>query len=364
MPGAASGLSRDITLIRRRAWLFIPFFVVGLVLALFIGRVAGQANAVASMQLETVVQDLVFGGDRGLRIFEAQAFTSDEEFKAKVRARLNDPNFDFSRYNVTLSPISLADGVSKGVLTVSITDDSLVEAERLRSVWVEVFTEEYELSEGLFRTRFISKKQEVADLNEKLYQEAVEGLKPTAAAGGLALDELLRTRGIQGTIVEAYNREEASATRELAQITAVLANPSLITGLQASIVLGVPVADAGAEQALRGRQAVLTASIADLAKRRFAYSDAALGAEFVAALDNARALWDIKHESYVRLNNARVAVTSAQSTIDTSYSSAGGVSGTLLGRVAVVTAVTLVFGLIAIYLWEWLSQVRSKTEPV
>jgi hypothetical protein len=364
MPGAASGLSRDITLIRRRAWLFIPFFVIGLVLALFIGRVAGQANAVASMQLETVVQDLVLGGDRGLRIFEAQAFTSDEAFKAKVRARLNDPNFDYARFNVTLSPISIADGVSKGVLTVSITDDNIVEAERLRTIWVEEFTKEYVTAEGLFRTRFVEKKQEVADLNEQLYQDAVEELKPMAAARGVPLDELLRLRGNQGTIVEAYNRSEGEMTAELAQINATLGNPALINGVQASIILGVSVPDGGAEAALRGRQTVLTGAIAELVTRRFALSDAALGLEFVAALDNARSLADIKNESYVRLNNARVAVTSAQSTIDTSYSSSGGVSGTLLGRVAVVTAVTLVFGLIAIYLWEWLSQVRAKSEPV
>ncbi len=50
-------------------------------------------------------------------------------------------------------------------------------------------------------------------------------------------------------------------------------------------------------------------------------------------------------------------VTSAESTVETSYSFSGGAAGTLVGRVAVVLAVTIVFGLIAIYTLEWLSQV-------
>lgn len=360
MPNAASGLARDVQLIRRRAWLFIPFFVLGLVLALFIGRVAGQSNAVASMALETVVQDLVFGGDRGLRIFEAQAMTSDVEFKDKVKAKLGDPNFDYGRYAISLAPISIADGVSKGVLTVSVKDDAKAEAERLRAVWIEVFTEEYTGLDGLFRQRFISKKQIVAELNERLYVEATARLKPLADAKGIPLDELLRLRGNQGTVVEKLNDVQSRMYGEAAEIAALLANPLLISGAQATAIMGTPVTDGAAEQTLRGRQTVLMAAIKELTAQRYSYSDAALEPAFLAELDNARSLADIKNESYVRLNNARVAVTSAQSTIDISYSFSGGVSGTLLGRVAVVVAVTLVFGLIAIYLSEWLSQVRLR----
>ena len=360
MPNAASGLARDIKLIRRRAWLFIPFFVLGLILALFIGRVAGQSNAVASMSLETVVQDLVLGGDRGLRIFEAQAMTSDVEFKDKVKAKLGDQNFDYGRYAISLAPISIADGVSKGILTVSIKDDSKSEAERLRGVWVEIFSREYSEQEGLFRQRFVSKKQIVADLNEKLYVEGANKLKPLATQKGLALDELLRLRGNQGTIVEKLNDVQSKQYGEAAEIAALLANPQLVSGAQATVIIGTPIPDAGAEAALRARQTVLLAAIKEITAQRYSYSDAALEPAFLAELDNVRTLADIKNESYVRLNNARVAVTSAQSTIDISYSFAGGVSGTLLGRVAVVVAVTLVFGLIAIYLFEWLSQVRSR----
>jgi hypothetical protein len=48
--------------------------------------------------------------------------------------------------------------------------------------------------------------------------------------------------------------------------------------------------------------------------------------------------------------------------METSYTFSGGLAGSLLGRIAVVIAVTLVFGLIAIYAWEWLSQVRAGVE--
>ena len=73
---------------------------------------------------------------------------------------------------------------------------------------------------------------------------------------------------------------------------------------------------------------------------------------------NVRSTNAVRSDAYVRLNNARVAVTSSQSTAEVSYSSSGGVAGSLVGRIAIVIAVTLVFGLIAIYLLEWLSQVR------
>ena len=76
----------DLNLVKRRAWLFIPLFLLGLFVAFVLVSAAGDANAVATMQIETVVHDAV-GGDRGLRIFEAESMTTDEKFKAKVRAR-------------------------------------------------------------------------------------------------------------------------------------------------------------------------------------------------------------------------------------------------------------------------------------
>jgi hypothetical protein len=48
--------------------------------------------------------------------------------------------------------------------------------------------------------------------------------------------------------------------------------------------------------------------------------------------------------------------------VDTSYTFSGGLAGSLLGRIAVAIAITVVFGLIAIYTLEWLSQARSSSE--
>lgn len=76
MPPRTSGLQRDLNLLKRRWWVFIPFLAIGVIIALSFGSFAGQANAVATMQLETVVQ-LATGSDRGLRIFEAEAMASD-----------------------------------------------------------------------------------------------------------------------------------------------------------------------------------------------------------------------------------------------------------------------------------------------
>ena len=67
-----TGLRRDLNLIRRRAWLFIPFFLLGIVIAYVFGSVAGEANAVASLTLDTLIQDVSQSGDRGFRIFEAE----------------------------------------------------------------------------------------------------------------------------------------------------------------------------------------------------------------------------------------------------------------------------------------------------
>ena len=365
MPGAASGLQRDIKLVIRRAWLFIPFLIIGLVLAFLFRSVAGDANAVASMQLETVVQDLVVGGDRGLRIFEAQSMTNDLTFKEKVKAEIGDPNFDYSRFAIALAPISVADGVSKGILTVSVRDKDKATAERLRTAFITVFTREYLSVDGLFRTRFISKKQEVADLTEKEFNTAFARLKPKLEAKGLPADEMIRGRLSTGeTLSDQANRLETELRAELAQVFAALANPAAAnSSIQASIILRVTVPEGQANAALQQRQAIIVAAINELQGRRAALFDGNLDAATVTEIDSVRSLSDLKLESLVRLQNARVAVTSAQSAIETSFSTSGGVAGSLLGRIAVVLAVTLVFGLIAIYLWEWLSQLRAGRAP-
>jgi hypothetical protein len=91
-------------------------------------------------------------------------------------------------------------------------------------------------------------------------------------------------------------------------------------------------------------------------------AEAQLEPESLRLLDVARGLRAVKDESYIRLANAVVAALSAESHMDASYSSSGGLSGSLVGRVAVALVVTIVFGLIAIYTLEWLSQARSSED--
>src|SRR5690606_13901059 len=143
MPGRTSGLERDLSVLRRRGWLFIPFFILGLLAAISLGSLTGDSNAVARMTLDTTVHDLVIGGDRGLRIFEAQEMTNDPRLKERVVAETGDPDFDYSRFSISLAPISVADGISRGILTVSITDPDPDLAAAYRQAFVTVFTREY-----------------------------------------------------------------------------------------------------------------------------------------------------------------------------------------------------------------------------
>jgi hypothetical protein len=360
MSPRTNGFERDLNLVRRRAWLFIPFFLLGLLVAFAFGNVAGDSNAVATMQLDTMVQDLVVGGDRGMRIFEAQAMTSDERFKQMVREEIGDANFDYARYTISLSPISVADGVSKGVLTASISDPDKATADRYRHAFVTVFQREYTELDGLFRSRFIEKKQEVVDQAEGRYTEAFAAIQRDHPE--LPLDELVRSTSQNGfTLVEELSRQEGQLTRQLAEVEGALASGNVTTAL-ASSVLGYPVAEGQAQASLEGRRASLEAAIASVREQRASYSDTNLDPELRTQIDNLRALGDLRLESHVRLNNARVAVTSAQSTISTAYTFSGGVAGSTIGRVAVVFAITVVFGLVSIYALEWLSQVRSGAD--
>jgi len=360
-------LERDLNLVRRRAWLFIPFLLLGILVSFALGSVAGKANAVATMQLETVVYDVFSGGDRGLRIFEAQSMTGDERFKKEVIAATGDPNFDYARFAISLNPISVADGVARGVLTVAIKDDNKAKAESLRANFVAVFTKEYTAQDGLFRVRFIENRTTVADAAEKQYQVAVKQLREVAGAKGanLPLDELSISRGA-GTLAEEFNKQEVSLQGELAEVKSALdvinsgkwsadANAALAAATLKTPVSGDP------RQALGSRQTALETSIASLRKLRADLSDTSLDPEIVKALDAVRTNLQLKFDAYGKIANARAAVTAAESNIDVSYSFSGGVAGTLIGRVAVALAFTVVFGLIAIYTLEWLSQVRAHS---
>lgn len=357
-----SGLNRDLDLLKRRWWLFIPFLILGILVSLAFGRVTGQSNAVATMQLQTVVHDLFPGGDRGFRIYEADAMTRDDKFKQEVKQAIGDPNFDYARFTITLNPVAVADGVSQGSLVVSIKDDDSLKAEKYRQAFVDVFTKQYKDQDGLFRTRFIEKKQDVVDVAEKNYQAAYQKLVQLAQGKNIPIDALASANQTGG-LIDELSKQEAQLTAQQADVEAALAtassmSPATAASLAAS-VLDQPVAAGDAAIVLQARNDSLKAAIQALRDRRSSYGDGALDPALSAQLDDVRALDHLKTDAYSRLNGARAAAAAGESTIDTSYSASGGLAGSTVGRVSVVVAITLVFGLIAIYGLEWLSQVRN-----
>ena len=338
MPPRTSGLQRDLNLLKRRWWVFIPFLLMGVVIALSFGSFAGKANAVATMQLETVVQQLASGGDRGLRVFEAQSMASDSRFKQKVVDATGDPKFDYARFSIALTPISVADGVSRGILTVSVQDQDKAAAEKYRAAFVEVFTREYQAPDGLYRERFITKIQLTADTFEKQFFDAYTELRPKLEALNLPVDEMIRPRNTTAvSLLDELNKQEAELIRK-----------------------------AGDQEAAGDatNAAITRRSIALLRQQRDGMADGGFSIEIQSAIDHVRTLNEKKHESYGNLNNAVVAVTSAQSDVDVSYTFSGGLSGSNQGRIAIVFAVTIIFGLIAIYTIEWLSQIRSNSQEL
>ena len=364
MPPGTSGLERDLNLVRRRAWLFIPFGILGILAALFIGSATGDANAVASLTLDTTVHDLVIGGDRGLRIFEAQEMTSDDRFRQEVKDKIGDPNFDFSRFTISLAPISVADGISRGILTVSITDPDEATAQAYRQAFVDVFSKEYLNQDGLYRQRFRESRERVAEDNQQQFLAAYEALKAKAPPG-VNIDLLLETRGQTAPSTIGFE-QVARLQADLAEVEGALATASSASpaaaAAVASSILGQPVAAGDAQAALTLKRAALAAAIDSYSKNSIAFAPDQLDAETLRLLDTARGLRSVKDESYIRLANADVAALSAESHMDTSYSASGGLAGSLVGRVAVALVVTIVFGLIAIYTLEWLSQARSSSD--
>jgi len=356
MPPGTSGLQRDVNLVRRRAWLFIPFAILGILAAIFIGSLSGDSNAVATMTLDTTVHDLVDGGDRGLRIFEAQSMTGDERFREKVVAAVGDPDFDFGRYAISLSPISVGDGISRGILTVSITAPEKAEAERLRAAFVDVFLAEYSNKDGLFRTRFVEVREQTAANNAARFEEAYRAAR-AAVPPDVNLDALLETRGSTAPSASAFS-EQSVLLRQLAEVDGALASsatasPGALAAV-ASSILGQAVAAGDAQAALTLKKASLEAALLAFNSNSL-IAESQLDAETLALVDTARGYKAVKDSSYIRYANAAIAGDSATSRVDTSYTFSGGLAGSALGRVAVAIAITIVFGLIAIYTVEWLS---------
>lgn len=366
MPRGTSGLERDLNLVRRRAWLFIPFFLFGLLVAFALGSFSGKANAVASMQVQTVFHDTIAGGDRGLRIPEAKAMTDDPAFQKEVTDKIGEPNFDYSRFVVSLGPVSEGDGFSSAIVTLAIRDPNRIAAQKYRQAWVDVFTQEYTAPDGMYRKQFITNKQAVATEAEGDYQAAYKQLKDLAASKGVSapLDQIaLSDRST--TIVSELTKQEADLQNQLAQVQGAMSvigtgkYSAAAAAAVASSTLGTPVTADAAAGALDARAASLQAAIAAVQKLRASSSDGTFDPDFLKALDNVRALDGLKLSTYDKLGNAKAAVVSAQTTIATSYVFSGGLAGSLFGKVAVTLAVTLVFGLIAIYGFEWLSQIRA-----
>lgn len=363
MTARSSGLQRDLHLIRRRAWLFIPFFLLGVLVAIAYGSFAGNSNAVASLQLSTVVHDYVTGGDRGFRIFEAEAMTHDDAFKQEVRDAIGDKNFDYARFTIALAPISVADGVSEGTLTVSIKDARLANAEKYRQAWVGVFTREYMNPDGMFRQRFVGKKQQAADDAEKAYQAAYAKLKQMAAGKNLPLDQLVQWNS-PGAMVSELGKQEAQLMSRQVQVQAAIdalgsATPATAAAV-ASSVLGQPVPSGEGLNTLNATNTALKSSLQTIRQQVASYSDGSFDPALLQQIDDVRGADNAKLQALGQLNNVRAVIGSAESTVDTTYSASGGLAGSTLGRVAIVLAVTIVFGLIAIYGIEWLSQIRNK----
>lgn len=365
MPTGTSGLERDLSLIRRRAWLFIPFAILGLLAAVFIGNLTGESTATASLTLDTTVHDLVVGGDRGLRIYEAQEMTSDPKFRDKVREAIGDPDFDFGRFAISLSPISVADGISRGILTISIIDPVKADAERYRQAFVNVFITEYTEQDGLWRTRFVDRRRKVAEENTLHFEDLFARLKARTDPLGIYLPPLIDVRGQVSPSTLDYE-QQAQLRRELAEVEgAISAIARISDGAAAAVagsVLGQPVAPGDAAAALAARQASLEAAIEAFSVDTVALAESKLDPETLRLLDELRGTRQTKDEAYARLANAEIAVGSAESYVTASYSSSGGLAGSMLGRVAVAIVVTIVFGLIAIYTVEWLSQARGTSD--
>ena len=369
MPPRTSGLQRDVRLIRRRGWLFLPFLALGVVVAIVFNAFAGETNAVAEIELDTVIHDPGSAGERGLRIYEALSMTDDPEFVAQVLAEIGEEEFDYDeRFELDLTPTSVAPGVSRGVLTISVKDRSRGDAKRYRDAFVSVFEREFLALDGLFRRRFVESVTHVAAEAEAHFVDAYAELRAATAARSIPVDELFRSR--QGTNpLDSLNVQEAELRRELARAEAALAaardaglSATAVASLAAG-VLGEEVRPGDGEEVLTAHAASLEAALASISGRIAALSDGSLAPALLAKLDEVRALDWAKETAWLRVVNARVAVESTESWMHVERTASGGLAGSVAGLIAVTLALTLVFGLIAIYTVEWLAQVRREDAP-
>jgi hypothetical protein len=230
---------------------------------------------------------------------------------------------------------------------------------------VNVFIAEYTEPEGLYRTRFIETRRETAQENADEFWKAYDKLEAALEPLGIDPAMLLETRGTVSPTIAVFE-QQSELQREIAEVDGALAgigstSPAASAAV-ASSILGQPIAAGDAQAVLTARKASLEAALETLQTSSPVLAETQLEPDVVALLDEARGQRAVKDSSYIRLANAQVAVDSAESRVETSYTFSGGLAGSLIGRIAVAIAVTIVFGLIAIYTLEWLSQARASSE--
>ena len=367
MSATASGLERDLSLIRRRGWIFGPFLLVGIALAIVAGSIGGDSSASASLDLETLVYGVPAGAERGLRVFEAEAMTRDEAFRQLVRQEAGDPDLDFARYSVTLTSPAVAEGVSRGTLNVSISDEDKDVAVGLRDAFVEVFTREVLEPGGLFRQRHIDRQRGVAETIEREFDTRHAELRELAEGSGVENYEQLIAVGGDNSPVDELNMQIAELNRQLAEVEGAIAvvgpgTPDGVAAAIASSVLGQPVSGADALAALGAKRDALAEATRRLQERHLALSGAGLDADLRRALDEVRALARLREAAYERVADANVAAASAETTVDTSLSVSGPRDLSLPALVAVAVAAAIVLGLIAIFALEWLSGLQTSED--
>jgi len=367
MTGRTRGLQRDVEIVRRRAWVFIPFFVLGLIAAFALHqRSSGTSSATSTIQLQTSIYDLTSGGDRGFKVYDAQAMTRLPQFRKEVIDAIGNKSFDYSRFGIILNPNVTSEGVSSGNLVVTISDGSRAKATTYQHAFVEVFNKEFTSPDGLFRTQFVKQQQTVAAAADQQYQTAYQKLQQAAQQAGLSVPiSQLASSDQSGGYLDRLGQQSADLAAEEARTTAAVqtvgSDTSGAAGAVASSVLGQPVSGADAAAALQAHAAALQAAITALGTQLGDATGTALPEELRVQVANVRALDAARTNAAEDVANAQAAVTSAFTSADATNTASGGNVSSTLALIAIVIGVTVVFGLIAIYLLEWLWQLRAAS---
>lgn len=365
MTGRTSGLERDVEIVRRRAWLFLPFLVLGILVALVLSqRGSGVTSGRATIQLQTSIHTLAPGGDQGFKVYDAQAMTRLPQFREEVIDKIGDKNFDYARFAIILNPNVAPEGASSGNLVATISAGTRADVEKYIQAFIDVFNKEFTSTDGLFRTQFIEQQTDVATAADKQYADATTKLQQMAQQAGISvpvsqLGNANQTGGYASQLAQNQAdlaTQEAETQAALDSITGVDAGTA---GAIASAVLGQPVSGADAVAALQARVTSLQSALKAIDAQAAAASGLSLPADIRAQADEVRALGDARTIAATDVANARSSLASGFTSADPSTVITGGSNTSVLALLAIVIGVTVVFGLVAIYLLEWFFQVRS-----